>query len=177
MMKKIVGEFMTETRRDVFKTSVISAFGLMSAAAMTGCKQEVQGGGKGGKDRLDLDTTNTVILGWNEYADSAVSPPIVPIWYVFHRAATGWEVYTDGGSLADPNTSSKGSFDNYNWYVRNGPSLTQIKDKFKFTNSSTVVTFKFTGEYLDATSSAYLVGLEQAQPYFSQALWNEIGKR
>jgi hypothetical protein len=167
---------MTETRRDLFKTSVASAFGLMSAAALTGCKDDIGKQGQGRKGRVALDATDTVILGWNESKDNTAPLPSVPTWYVFHKAAAGWEVYAYDGKLSDPNTSSTGAFDTYNWYIANRLSLMPIKDKFRFTNSANSVVFKFQGAYLDSASSDYLGQLGQAQHYFSQSTWNEIGK-
>jgi len=167
---------MTETRRDVFKTSVVSAFGLMSVGALTGCKEKVAGNDKGQKGRVDLDATDTVILGWNENKDNAAPLPTEPAWYVFHKADTVWEVYVYSGSLSDPFTLYTGAFDTYGWYSANKLALTQVKNKFKFTNSGNLATFKFSGNYLDADSSAYLVQLGQATRYFTQATWNEIGK-
>jgi hypothetical protein len=169
---------MTETRRDLFKTSVASAFGLMSAAALTGCKEDIRGQGlrkgKGQKSGVSLDEPGTVILGYNQYALNGAAAT----WYVFHRIAAGWEVYTYDeakyGAVTEPTTSS---VDNLRWYKLKKSILKPVRQQFTFLNSSNTAVFDFQGDYLDQKSSDYLVGLEETAPYFSQATWNEIGKK
>lgn len=144
---------MTETRRQVFKTSVVSIFGFASASALAGCTTAPTQG-------VGPENATSIIVGYSG-----------TIWYVFKPDSGKYQVYkTPYGAIA-PSTLA---FDTQRFYDKAyaDGALTQITQPFYI--GATQFTFESNSPYLDATSQAYLT--RGANNSAVTGRWNEIGR-
>ena len=163
---------MTDTRRNLFKTSLFSAFGLMSAAALSGCRN-------GGEHKRRVTPFTGITRN-----------PTIPLvaynqqdqyWYVFvwvEGEGNGYQVWKTTEAATIPILSSAQVLDTYTWFT-NLKSKTQVKQGFQLSNAGIAkVPLDFTGDYLNSPSAILLDNLANKQASSqSMATWNEIGKK
>jgi hypothetical protein len=143
---------MSETRRQIFKASVLSAFGLMAAPALSGCTGNASLFGHGEGD------PNVPIVGKGDGND--------PYWYIIvfvpDAAQDGaYQVWrTSDAPPARP-------FDTAEWYseLKGRNRLEQATGSFTIGQH----TFVMNGPYLEGPSTSAL-------QYAVRVKWSEVGK-
>ena len=147
---------MSETRRQIFRNSILSAFGLMSVPALAACS---------GKSWFESNehtiTPSPIIVG---YLNSK--------WYIFELDSekNSYKVFELTDQSKAPNIDpTYVPYDTKGWYSTLSPS-----DYVPVTSPIPIVklglTLKFNGTYLDAGSASNL----QEYSIQNTGAWNEI---
>jgi hypothetical protein len=154
------GEIMSETRRQIFKTSVMSALGVLTASALAGCEQPfVRTDGRTGE-------TPAVVVGYLS------DPNGKKDWYIFKYDGSGYFV----SRLLNPNklptlTPSIAPFDTVSWNA--GLQAGDVTDAGTVTLSAPgIPDLKVVKNYL---TNPNVLTTYNSTP--SLPKWNEIGKQ
>jgi hypothetical protein len=151
---------MSETRRQIFRNSILSAFGLTSATALAACGNFAPWGESGERTP---DVLSPVIVG-NSQSD----------WYIFYGTKNTYKVF----KLKDPTklptlVPSQIAFDTVGWFsTLTATDYDQITSAFNFYIGGNPIQLSFTGNYLDSGSVSDL----RANAHQNMGAWNEIGK-
>jgi len=152
---------MSETRRQIFKTSVMSAVGVITASALVGCEQPfMRAGGR-------TDETHAVVVGYLS------DPSGKSDWYIFKYDGSGYFV----SRLLNPNklptrTPSIAPFDTVSWNASLQPS--DVTDAGTVTlSASGIPDLKVVNNYL---TNPNVLTVYNSTPS-ALPKWNEIGKQ
>jgi hypothetical protein len=158
---------MTETRRELFRTSVITALGGLAAGAVAG-----------------------YVAAETFLAPQAPAPPApgtvaalqdssTAVWYLFHfEDSSHCRLYSV--NCVAPSLSKTGNIDTATWFAVSCKKLIKTVTTITYTNStgsSDSIQLTFSGGYLDGPSLTKLIAiLPGGFPPQVMGSWNEIGK-
>ena len=170
---------MSETRRQLLKTSVLSALGL-SAVAVAACREEQPKGEDRGHSHSPFDDRQfTITLAQSKDGKS---------WYVFKSKPDKSQitVYNYPGTISDYTLTNPNDqvFDTYNWFISLGNPkkyLLANANNVPVTTNSVIfqITTDASGVLDDDSKGKFNNVTASGSSYFKQsmAMWNEIGRQ
>jgi hypothetical protein len=160
---------MPETRRELFRTSVLSALGGLAAGAVAG-----------------YAVAETLLASQAAAPGSAGSVVAVydisvKLWYLFHFEGDKTNCRLYSVNCVPASLSTTASVDTPTWFSVACKKLIKTPTTIMYTDSagsSDSISLNFSGGYLDGTSLANLIKiLPGSLPPQIPVSWNEIGKQ
>lgn len=172
---------MQETRRQLFKTSILSALGLMSAGALTACGDIPKENSENRRPMLPPPTSQDPTVPTLVYSSGDHN------WYIFTAVPIStipnqtYKVQRTSASLTVPTDSSSQQLDTATWVGRQTKNL--VTGPFSITNSYINGGIKMDLEsdkngILTSDSAGVFYGFATGtSSSHAAAAWNEIGKQ